>query len=348
MRKKMARSKDNQPGPAGGEIVLYSAPDGDVRVECLLREETIWLTQQQIADLFGVDNSGVSRHLKNIYDEGELAREATVAEIATVQTEGGRQVRRQVEYHNLDAIIAVGYRVSSYQATQFRIWATKTLKEFMIKGFVLDDERLKQGGALFGRDYFEELLERIREIRASERRFYQKITDIYATAVDYDKEAPITREFFATVQNKLHWAITGKTAAETIYDGADAKLPHMGLTTWKNAPDGKVLKSDVSVAKHYLNEAHMRELDRIVSAYLDLAENRAERGILMKMADWAAFLDSFLQLSDYPILEDKGKVSALEARLKAESEYGTFRVRQDREFESDFDREVKRLKGEEK
>jgi len=344
----MAKPKDNQPGPVGGEIVLYSAPDGDVRVECLLREETIWLTQKAIAELFGVEVPAVSKHLANIYDSDELQPEATLSKMETVRQEGGRQVRRQLDYYNLDAIIAVGYRVSSYQATQFRIWATKTLKEFMIKGFVLDDDRLKQGKVLFGRDYFEELLERIREIRASERRFYQKITDIYATAVDYDKEAPITREFFATVQNKLHWAITGKTAAETIYDGADAKLPHMGLTTWKNAPDGKVLKSDVSVAKNYLNEAHMRELDRIVSAYLDLAENRAERGILMKMADWAAFLDSFLQLSDYPILEDKGKVSALEARIKAESEYSTFRVRQDREFESDFDREVKRLKGEEK
>jgi hypothetical protein len=224
---------------------------------------------------------------------------------------------------------------------------TKTLKEFMIKGFVLDDDRLKQGKALFGEDYFEELLERIREIRASERRFYQKITDIYATAVDYDKDAPITREFFATVQNKLHWAITGKTAAETIYDGADAKLPHMGLATWKNAPDGKVLKSDVSVAKNYLNQEHIGQLNRIVSAYLDLAENRAQRGILMKMGNWATFLDSFLQLSDYPILEDKGKVSALEAKLKAEGEYDAFRVQQDREFESDFDREVKRLKGEE-
>jgi hypothetical protein len=335
------------PDPTEGKIVLYSAPGGDVRVECLLREETIWLTQQQIADLFGVDKSGVSRHLKNIYDERELAREATVAEIATVQTEGTRQVTRQVEHHNLDAIIAVGYRVSSYQATQFRVWATKTLKEFMIKGFVLDDDRLKQGKALFGKDYFEELLERIREIRASERRFYQKITDIYATAVDYDKDAPITREFFATVQNKLHWAITGKTAAETIYDGADAKLPHMGLATWKNAPDGKVLKSDVSVAKNYLNQEHIGQLNRIVSAYLDLAENRAQRGILMKMGNWATFLDSFLQLSDYPILEDKGKVSALEAKLKAEGEYDAFRVQQDREFESDFDREVKRLKGEE-
>ena len=343
----MADPNGNLPDPDGGEIVLYSAPGGDVRVECLLREETIWLTQRAIAELFGVEVPAVSKHLANIYDSNELQPEATLSKMETVRQEGSRQVRRQLDYYNLDAIIAVGYRVSSYQATQFRIWATKTLKEFMIKGFVLDDDRLKQGRALFGKDYFEELLERIREIRASERRFYQKITDIYATAVDYDKDAPITREFFATVQNKLHWAITGKTAAETIHDGADAKLPNMGLATWKNAPDGKVLKSDVSVAKNYLNEEHIGQLNRIVSAYLDLAENRAQRGILMKMADWATFLDSFLQLSDYPILEDKGKVSALEARLKAETEYDEFRVRQDREFESDFDREVKRLKGEE-
>lgn len=342
----MAEPKDKLPEPPGGEIVLYSAPGGDVRVECLLRDETIWLTQKAMADLFGVEVPAISKHLANIYESQELQPEATLSRMETVRQEGGRQVRRQLDYYNLDAIIAVGYRVSSYQATQFRVWATKTLKEFMIKGFVLDDDRLKQGRALFGKDYFEELLERIREIRASERRFYQKITDIYATAVDYDKDAPITREFFATVQNKLHWAITGKTAAETIHNGADAKLPHMGLATWKNAPDGKVLKSDVSVAKNYLNKEHIGQLNRIVSAYLDLAENRAERGILMKMADWAVFLDGFLQLSDYPILEDKGKVSALEAKLKAESEYDAFRVRQDREFESDFDREVKRLKGE--
>ena len=230
----MPKSNDKLPEPVGGEIVLYSAPGGDVRVECLLRDETIWLTQQQIAELFGVDKSTVSRHLKNVYEEGELDSTATVAKIATVQTEGSREVTRQVEHHNLDAIIAVGYRVSSYQATQFRIWATKTLKEFMIKGFVLDDDRLKQGKVLFGKDYFEELLERIREIRASERRFYQKITDIYATAVDYDKYAPITREFFATVQNKLHWAITGKTAAETIYEGAEPGDCQAGpsLTPW--------------------------------------------------------------------------------------------------------------------
>jgi hypothetical protein len=238
----------------------------------------------------------------------------------------------------------VGYRVNSYQATQFRIWATRTLKEFIIKGFVLDDERLKQGKH-FGKDYFDELLERIREIRASERRFYQKITDIYALSADYDKNAPITQEFFATVQNKLHWAITGKTAAEIIYDSADAEKIHMGLTSWKQAPDGKILKSDVSIAKNYLSEAHIRELNRIVTAYLDLAENRAERQIVMKMEDWVQFLHSFLELSNYPILNDKGRVSALEAKLKAEQEYEIYRKKQDREYISDFDREIKRIQG---
>ena len=254
------------------------------------------------------------------------------------------------KYYNLDAIIAVGYRVNSFQATQFRIWATTTLREFMIKGFVLDDERLKQGAAAFGKDYFGDLLERIREIRASERRFYQKVADIYALSVDYDGHAPVTREFFATVQNKLHWAITGQTAAELIYTSADATKLFMGLATWKHAPHGKILKSDVTVAKNYLTEAHVRELNRIVSAYLDLAENRAQRGILMKMHDWATFLNGFLELSSYPILMDSGKVTALEAKLKAEGEYDVYRKRQDAEYLSDFDRVVKetrRLEGEE-
>ena len=238
--------------------------------------------------------------------------------------------------------------MNSFQATQFRIWATKTLREFIVKGFVLDDERLKRGKEVFGKDYFEELLERIREIRASERRFYQKITDIYALSIDYRADAPITREFFATVQNKLHWAITGQTAAEMIYTTADAKKIHMGLATWKHAPDGKILKSDVTVAKNYLNEAHVQELNRIISAYLDLAENRAQRGILMKMADWVVFLHSFLELSNYQILQDKGKVSALEAKLKAEGEYEIFRRQQDADYISDFDKEIKRLEGKKK
>ena len=331
-----------------GQFLLYKAPGGAVKVDVYFQGETVWLTQKALAELFGIQVPGIAKHLKNIFESGELSREATVSKMETVRSEGERQVTRQVEFYNLDAIIAVGYRVNSFQATQFRIWATRTLKEFIIKGFALDDERLKQGGKVFGKDYFDELLERIREIRASERRFYQKITDIYALAVDYDREAPITKTFFAAVQNKLHWAITGKTAAEIVAETADASKPHMGLTTWKQAPHGKILKSDVSVAKNYLNETHIKELNRIVSAYLDLAENRAERGILMKMEDWARFLDGFLELSSYPILDDKGRVGALEAKLKAEQEYEVFRKRQDAEYLSDFDREVKRLSDKKK
>jgi hypothetical protein len=334
----------SSPEPAG-EFLLYTAPDGTVKVEVFCRDETVWLSQKALAALFGVQVPAIAKHLKNIFDSGELHREATVSKMEIVQMESHRRVIREVEFFNLDAIIAVGYRVNSYQATQFRIWATKTLREFMIKGFALDDERLKNGGKLFGKDYFNELLERIREIRASERRFYQKITDIYALSADYNPSAPLTKDFFAAVQNKLHWAITGQTAAELIYASADAQKLCMGLTTWKHAPQGKILKSDVTVAKNYLSQAHVQELNRIVSAYLDLAENRAERGILMKMADWARFLDSFLELSDYPVLQDKGKITALEARLKAEGEYEIFRARQDAEYVSDFDREIKRLQG---
>lgn len=327
---------------APGNFLLYTSQDGAVSVEVFFKEETVWLTQKALAGLFGVDRSVVTKHLKNIFGTNELSEDSVCAIYAHTAEDGKNY---KTKYYNLDAIIAVGYRVNSYQATQFRIWATKTLREFIIKGFVLDDERLKQGNQVFGKDYFDELLERIREIRASERRFYQKITDIYSLSADYDKNAPITKDFFATVQNKLHWAITGKTAAEIIYDSADASKIHMGLTTWKQAPDGKILKSDVSVAKNYLNEQHIKELNRIVSAYLDLAENRAERQIPMKMEDWRTFLESFLELSNYPILEDKGRVSALEAKLKAEGEYEVYRKKQDKEFISDFDREVKRLEG---
>jgi hypothetical protein len=326
--------------PAAADFFLYTAPDGAVKVRVLFKDETAWLTQKALAELFGVRVPAIAKHLKNIFDSGELSPEATVSKMEIVQREGDRDVGREVELYNLDAIIAVGYRVNSYQATRFRIWATKTLREFIIKGFVLDDERLKQGKAIFGKDYFDELLERIREIRASERRFYQKVADIYALSVDYDANAPLTREFFANVQNKLHWAITGQTAAELIYAKADASKLFMGLTTWKHAPRGKILKSDVTVAKNYLDEEHVKELDRIVSAYLDLAENRAQRGILMKMADWVGFLNGFLELSSYPILADKGKVSALEAKLKAEGEYEIYRKHQDAEFVSDFDRVV--------
>jgi hypothetical protein len=325
------------------QIIFYSTPQGNVKVEVVFEEETFWLSQKRIADLFSVDVRTINEHLQNIYAAGELQKDSTIRKFRIVQKEGNREVIRNVDFYRLEVIIAVGYRVNSAQATQFRIWATNTLKEFIIKGFVLDDERLKQGKQ-FGKDYFDELLERIREIRASERRFYQKITDLFALSVDYNKEAETTREFFASVQNKLHWAITGKTAAEMIYTEADAKKIFMGLKTWKYAPAGKILKSDVVVAKNYLNEAHIAELNRIVSAYLDLAESNALRRQLMTMKDWSKFLTNFLQLSNYPILKDKGKITMLEAKLKAESEYEKYRVIQDRDYESDFDREIKRLK----
>ncbi len=324
-------------------FLLYTSNEGKVNIEVFLQDETIWLTQKAISKLYGVQRPAISKHLKNIFDSGEL-HEDSVSSILEHTAGDGKKYK--TKFYNLDAIISVGYRVNSYQATQFRIWATRTLKEFIIKGFVLDDERLKQGNQVFGKDYFEQLLERIREIRASERRFYQKITDIYALAADYDKNAPVTMEFFATVQNKLHWAITGKTAAEIVYDSADATKLYMGLTNWKQAPDGKILKSDVSIAKNYLSKAHIKELNQIISAYLDLAENRAQRQILMKMQDWIQFLHNFLELSNYPILQDKGKVSALEAKLKAGQEYEEYRVTQDRDFISDFDKEIQRIKGE--
>lgn len=324
------------------QFLLYTAPDGAVKVDVFLKDETVWLTQKALAELFNVQVPAINKHLKNIFASGELFEEAVISILETTASDGKSY---QTRYYNLDAIIAVGYRVNSYQATQFRIWATKVLREFILKGFALDDERLKQGNRVFGKDYFDELLERIREIRASERRFYQKLTDIYALSVDYNKDAPLTKEFFATVQNKLHWAITGQTAAEIIYASADATKIFMGLTTWKHAPDGKILKLDVTVAKNYLNEQHIKELNRIVAAYLDIAENRAARQILMKMQDWIQLLHGFLELSVYPILQDNGKVSALEAKLKAEQEYEVYRQRQDAEYLSDFDREVRRLTG---
>ena len=324
-------------------IILYTTPDGNVNVQVQLEDGTFWLTQKRMAELFGVETNTINYHLKEIFKSGELQEVATIRKIRIVQQEGYREVSRDVDFYHLDAIIAVGYRVNSYQATQFRIWATNTLSEYITKGFVLNDDMLKNGRA-FGKDYFNELLERIREIRASERRFYQKITDIYALSADYDKNSPVTKTFFASVQNKLHWAITGKTAAEIIYNSADAAKLYMGLTNWKQAPDGKILKSDVVVAKNYLNEAHIKELNRVVSAYLDLAENRAERGITTSMRDWSDFLNQFLELSQYPILQDSGKISAMEAKLKAEQEYEVFRKIQDQHYLSDFDKEVKRIK----
>lgn len=326
------------------QIILYTTPKGDVKVEIRFEDETFWLTQKKIAELFGVDVRTVNEHLKNIFESGELQREATIRKIRIVQQEGNRQVSRELDFYSLDAIIAVGYRVNSYNATQFRIWATNTLKEFIIKGFVLDDERLKQGKK-FGKDYFDELLERIRSIRASERRFYQKITDIYAEAsIDYDPKSPITQKFYKTVQNKLHWAITGHTAAELIAQRVDATKPNMGLQTWKAAPHGKIMKSDVSVAKNYLNEQELKELERIVSMYLDYAENQAKRQIAMKMQDWVDKLDAFLNFNDYQILKDAGKMSAEVAKKLAEKEYEKFAPIQDRNFESDFDKAIKKLK----
>lgn len=326
------------------QIILYTTPKGDVKVEIRFEDETFWLTQKKIAELFGVDVRTVNEHLKNIFESGELQRESTIRKIRIVQQEGNRQVSRELDFYNLDAIIAVGYRVNSYNATQFRIWATNTLKEFIIKGFVLDDERLKQGKK-FGKDYFDELLERIRSIRASERRFYQKITDIYAEAsIDYDPKSPITQKFYKTVQNKLHWAITGHTAAELIAQRVDATKPNMGLQTWKAAPHGKIMKSDVSVAKNYLNEQELKELERIVSMYLDYAENQAKRHIAMKMQDWVDKLDAFLNFNDYQILKDAGKMSAEVAKKLAEKEYEKFAPIQDRNFESDFDKAIKQLK----
>jgi hypothetical protein len=326
------------------DIILYTDPQGQVKVEVYYEDETFWLSQKRMAELFGKDVRTVNEHLKNIFETEELSPDSTIRKFRIVQTEGAREVSREIDFYNLDAVIAVGYRVNSYQATQFRIWATRTLREFVVKGFVLDDERLKQGQR-FGKDYFDELLERIQGIRASERRFYQKITDIYAEcSIDYDPKAEVTQTFYKTVQNKLHWAITGQTAAELIAKRADASKPHMGLTTWKNAPKGKILKSDVSVAKNYLDEKELRELNRIVTMYLDYAENQAARRIPMKMTDWVGKLNAFLQFNEYDVLHDAGKVSHQVAQKLAAQAYEQFRVIQDRNYESDFDQEVKKMK----
>lgn len=329
------------------EFLLYTAPNGKVKVEIFLHDENIWLTQARIAELFGVERSVVTKHLSNIFKEGELSKEATCANFAQVQKEGERTVARQIEFYNLDAIISVGYRVNSTQATHFRIWATERLKEYIIKGFTMDDERLKNPQNIFGKDYFEEQLARIRDIRSSERRFYQKITDIYSQcSADYDLNSEITKGFFATVQNKLHWAITHQTAAEIIQSRADSRKPNMGLTTWKNAPAGRIRKTDVSIAKNYLDEKEMDGLNRIVSMYLDYAEMQAKNRKIMYMKDWENKLDAFLQFNEKEILTNAGKVTAEIAKAFAESEYEKFQVIQDKVMESDFDRIVmKRLGG---
>lgn len=328
--------------PEEGEFLLYTAPDGDIKVDVYFMNETVWLTQKKMAELFDVDVRTISDHLKNVYQSGELTEEATIRKNRIVQKEGNRDVQREVAFYNLDAIISVGYRVNSAQATQFRIWATKTLREFIVKGFVLDDERLKNGSH-FGKDYFDELIVRIQEIRASERRFYQKITDIYSQcSIDYNKDAEITKTFYATVQNKLHWAITGETAAEIIASRANANKPHMGLTSWKDGPVGKIHSTDVGVAKNYLTKDEISQLNQLVNMYLDYAQLQASRHIPMYMRDWAARLDSFLQFNEYDILHNAGKISAETAKTLALAEYEKFRVVQDKEFESDFDREIKK------
>lgn len=322
------------------EILLYATPESRTTIEVFFEQETFWLSQKKMAELFGVEVNTINYHLKEIFSAGELKEAATIRKFRIVQMEGAREVGRNVDFYNLDAIIAVGYRVNSKEATSFRIWATKTLREYIIKGFVMDDERLKQGKS-FGRDYFEELLERIREIRASERRFYQKITDIYSQcSVDYDPSAEITLKFYKTVQNKLHWAITGHTAAEIIHSRASAEKPNMGLTTWKNAPGGKILRSDVSIAKNYLAEEEISELNRIVVMYLDYAENQARRQTAMSMQDWVAKLDGFLQFNDYKVLKDAGRISHEIAKGLAEQEYDKYRKVQDALYESDFDKQV--------
>ncbi|OIO99687.1 MAG: cell filamentation protein Fic [Bacteroidetes bacterium CG2_30_32_10] len=321
------------------QILLFNTEDKKVQVAVTFKDGTFWLTQKIMSELFNVKIPSISKHLKNIFETGELDPISVVSKMETTAKDGKNY---ETIFYRLEAVLAVGYRVNSIQATQFRKWATQTLNEFIIKGFVMDDERLKHGKH-FGQDYFDELLERIRDIRASERRFYQKITDLYALSIDYDKDSQQTKDFFAAVQNKLHWAISGQTAAEIIYSEADATQLYMGLKTWKEAPNGKIFKSDVTIAKNYLSHQHVAELNRIVSAYLDLAENNALRGIAFDMAEWVKFINGFLTLSNYTILKDKGKVSMLEAKLKAEQEFEKFRVIQDKVYESDFDKEVKKI-----
>jgi hypothetical protein len=323
------------------EILLYTTPNQKVKVEVFLRNETIWLTQQKIADLFGVQRPAITKHLRNIFKSGEL-REDSVSSILEHTAADGKSYKTQ--FYNLDAIISVGYRVNSTQATHFRIWATERLKEYIIKGFTMDDERLKNPSNMFGKDYFDEQLARIRDIRSSERRFYQKITDIYAQcSADYDPQAKVTREFYAIVQNKLHWAITGQTAAEIITARADSKKQNMGLTHWKNSPSGLIRKTDVGIAKNYLNEKELDGLNRIVTMYLDYAENQAVKGIVMHMKDWVDKLDAFLQFNEQEVLHHAGKVTHKVAIALAEKELEVFRVMQDRIFESDFDKAMKKL-----
>ena len=328
--------------PNDFRFLIYNSAEEDVSVNAVIKDESIWLTQKGMAELFAVEVPAISKHLSNIYAEGELQQSATVSKMEIVQREGSRSVRRQVDFYNLDAIISVGYRVNSRRATHFRIWATGVLKEYMTKGFALDDNRLKQGQTAFGKDYFKELLERVRSIRASERRIWQQVTDIFAEcSIDYDKDSPVTHDFYAMVQNKFHYAITGQTAAEIVYSSADHTKEHMGLTTWKNAPDGRILKSDVSVAKNYLSEKEIRQLERTVSGYFDYIEDLIERENTFTMEEFADSINKFLTFREYKILSGKGRISMKAASEKAAKEYDVFNRTQ--KITSDFDREVKQL-----
>ena len=337
----MSKEKKLQIRNSTAEFLVFTRQAGEDGIEVRVAEETVWLTQKLMASLFEVTVPTINEHLATLYTQGEISRAATIRDFRTVQKEGGREVSRNLEFYNLDAIIAVGFRVNSPRATQFRQWATGVLRDYAIRGYVLDKERLKNG-SFFNNAYFENLLAEIREIRASERKFYQKITDIYATAMDYSPEAETTQAFFATVQNKLHFAIHGRTAAELIVERADSKKEKMGLTTWRNAPHGKILKPDVVIAKNYLTEKELKSLDRFVTMYLDYAEDQAERNIPMTMQDWAGKLNAFLQFNERDILDQPGKVSQAVAKAFAESEFEKYRVVQDRLFESDFDRHIKR------
>lgn len=325
------------------QYLLYSMPDADGKVQVVIKDETLWCTQKAMAQLFGVGVPAISKHLKNIFVEGELNPDTTISKMETVVNRGIRgEVNELIDFYSLDAIIAVGYRVSSLKATRFRQWATKILNEYIKKGFAMDDERLKQGTAVFGKDYFRELLERVRSIRASERRIWQQITDIYAEcSTDYDKNSPTTKDFYAMIQNRFHYAITGQTAAEIIYSKADHTKDHMGLTTWKNAPDGRVLKSDVSIAKNYLQEKEIRQLERAVTGFFDYIEDLIERENTFNMAQFSASVNEFLTFRRYQILPDKGKISAAQAKKKAEEEYDIFNKTQ--RIDSDFDKEVRGL-----
>ena len=330
-------SKQLQIRNSTAEFLIFQAEDKAQGVQVFYKDETIWATQKAISTLFDVNVPAISKHLQNIYESGELLEAATVSKMEIVQQEGVRNIKRSVDFYNLDAIIAVGYRVNSRRATQFRQWCTAVLRQFAIRGYVIDKKRM-ENGAFISEDYFEYLLAEIREIRLSERRFYQKLTDIYATAIDYNRDAPTTREFFAKVQNKMHYAVHGHTAAELIIERADAEKEHMGLTTWEHAPNGKILKPDVSVAKNYLKELELESMGRIVNGFLEVAEDMAKRHIPMTMEDWAKRIDKFLDTTERPILSDAGSVSAEQAKEFAETEFEKYRIIQDRIFESDFDR----------